>query len=71
MTLVLCVAGSETDQFCRDFLVPLIADSNPFLCREGPNNFCVATKSKLHIEIFFTEHVPLEEDQKGIPVEQT
>ncbi|KAI1725987.1 phytanoyl-CoA hydroxylase-interacting protein-like [Ditylenchus destructor] len=65
VTVVICENGSETDIYCREKLVQLDPEDNPFLMvqksekndPQSPYTFFV--NNKTWVEIYYTENVPM------------
>ena len=56
VTLVVTEAGSYSDHFCRQHLIPLDKTNNPFLYYNHWKKSCF-TNVALNVEIFYTENI--------------
>ena len=56
VTLVVTKAGSYSDYFCRQHLIPLDKTNNPFLYYNHWKKSCF-TNVALNVEIFYTENI--------------
>ena len=56
VTLVLTTSRSEADEFCRNRLLRLDINNNPFLFRDGKRLY-TSNSRYLNIEVFFTENI--------------
>ncbi|XP_046326672.2 uncharacterized protein LOC124111115 [Haliotis rufescens] len=73
VTLVLTEPGSSADVFCQNRLLKLDPYNNPFLFKEATvlplsrPEICVT--HKLHVEVFYTEHVNIGALQRSKPMD--
>lgn len=58
VTLVVTTRNSAADRFCRDRLLPLDRQQNPFLVQRG-NRVYVNGCHRLHVEIFYTDNIDI------------
>ncbi|KAI1732486.1 phytanoyl-CoA hydroxylase-interacting protein-like [Ditylenchus destructor] len=65
VTVVICENGSETDDYCREKLVQLDPEDNPFLMVQKSENsdpqspYTFFVNNKTWVEIYYTENVPM------------